>query len=578
MPTLGIEAMSSDAITTFGKYHPLFELGRGGMATVMLTVIRGPAGFNKLQVLKILLDDLTQEEDFLTMFLEEARLSARLNHPNIVQTNEVGSENGKYFIAMEYLEGHSLEEIFRYDEAREGVPLPISLYVLLHSLAGLHYAHELKDFQDKALSVVHRDVSPQNIFVTYDGQVKVVDFGIAKAANSKIETRSGVIKGKVAYMAREQLGGEMPVDRRADLFAVGAVLWRVLAGQRLWRGVGDFEIFRRLINNEIPLPSSVKKGVDPELEAICMKALSFEPDDRYATAADFQTAIERYIEKTGARASTREVGEYVRTAFASRRGKIKAAIESRLNAASELGAESFMTVPPLATLVSSSNVGLQTTESFAGSISRTGSKVGPFDAKPHSPLVTLIAAGVAVVAVAMATTIYLASRVRNQAVVAAVTPTVVQPPTGEASPALNGAATDRNDGTATPSDVTTALTIRVTPRNARLKLDDVVLPSNPWSGSFARDSEAHHLRIEAPGYVTRVEDVAYNTGMIELNLSLEHATASAGVVRNGAHPATPADTSHVAPTAAPTPAAPTAPPASTKSTKPSLDKIDPWNN
>ena len=337
MAALETDAISSEVGNAFGKYHPLFELGRGGMATVMLAVIRGPAGFNKLQVIKILLEDLASEEDFLTMFLEEARLSARLNHPNVAQTNEVGCENGKYFIAMEYLEGHSFEEIFRYGENREGMPLAIGLYILIHALAGLHYAHELTDFQDNPLSVVHRDVSPQNIFVTYDGQVKVVDFGIAKAANSKIETQSGVIKGKVAYMAREQLGGEMVVDRRADLFAVGAVLWRLLAGQRLWRGLGDFEIFRRLINNEVPAPSSVKEGIDPELEALCMKALSFEPDERYPTAADFQATLERYVEKSGARASGREVGEYVRTAFATRRAKIKSAIESRLNEAVETG-------------------------------------------------------------------------------------------------------------------------------------------------------------------------------------------------------------------------------------------------
>jgi len=186
-----------------GKYRPIFELGRGGMANVILAVVQGPGGFNKLQVIKQLRSELALDPEFLTMFLDEARLSARINHSNVVQTNEVGHDGRHYFIAMEYLEGQSLEAFLRRAHTMGGLPLQMFLKIIVDSLEGLHYAHELADFEGNHLHVVHRDVSPQNIFVTYDGVTKVLDFGIAKAADSSSDTnRDCLATGAFEYQLR----------------------------------------------------------------------------------------------------------------------------------------------------------------------------------------------------------------------------------------------------------------------------------------------------------------------------------------------------------------------------------------
>ncbi|HWL86171.1 MAG TPA: serine/threonine-protein kinase, partial [Polyangiaceae bacterium] len=205
----------------FGKYTFIATLGRGGMADVYLALQSGPVGFRKLVVVKKLRADVdvTEEDTYRAMLLDEARLAARLRHPHVVQTLEVGIHDGEHFMAMEYLEGQPLGRVATAAH-RAGKPMEPSLVVqiVMDVLSGLHYAHELRDFDGTPLGIVHRDVSPQNVFVTYDGQVKVVDFGIAKAAGAAGTTQNGVFKGKLAYVAPEQASGD-PVDARADVFA-----------------------------------------------------------------------------------------------------------------------------------------------------------------------------------------------------------------------------------------------------------------------------------------------------------------------------------------------------------------------
>src|SRR5689334_919633 len=183
-----------------GKYRFLAEIGFGGMSEVYLTVTQGGlAGFQKLVALKLLRRDLAEDEEFRQMFLDEARLCARLNHPNVVQTYDVGEDRGRYYIAMEYLEGQTFERIRRARGASQRVPLGMQLHMLAQALTGLHYAHELADYSGTAMAIVHRDVTPSNVFITYDGQVKLVDFGIAKVLDSLNPTRAGVMKGKARY-------------------------------------------------------------------------------------------------------------------------------------------------------------------------------------------------------------------------------------------------------------------------------------------------------------------------------------------------------------------------------------------
>jgi len=314
----------------FGKYRPIAELGHGGMAEVFLAVASGPAGFNKLVVLKQIREQLADDPEFLAMFLDEARLAARLNHPNVVQTNEVGEDGRRYFIAMEYLEGQPLNRVVQRLGKDGRLTLAMHVRILIDALAGLHYAHELADFDGTQLQVVHRDATPHNIFVTYAGQVKVVDFGIAKALGSSAETRAGVLKGKVAYMAPEQALGEK-VDRRADVFAVGMMLWEALAGRRPFKGQNDIVILQKLVNGEIPSPGTVREDVPELLEAICMKALAHQREERYATAEEMQRALENALEKLGERPQLRTVGDLMTKGFAEERLRIRSVIEAQMS-------------------------------------------------------------------------------------------------------------------------------------------------------------------------------------------------------------------------------------------------------
>ena len=233
----GVEPLPANVSPSgFGRYHVFASLGRGGMADVFLAVARGPMGFNKLAVIKRLRPTLVREPGFRDMFLDEARLAARLNHPNVIQSYEVGESHGSFYIAMEYLEGQPLNKIIAAAIARGEAFDPVfCARVIADACNGLNHAHELRDYDGTPLQIIHRDVSPHNVFVTYDGQVKLVDFGIAKAALSSTQTEVGVLKGKVAYMAPEQaMGGA--IDARADLFAMGIVLWEMIARKRLMQG------------------------------------------------------------------------------------------------------------------------------------------------------------------------------------------------------------------------------------------------------------------------------------------------------------------------------------------------------
>jgi len=311
-----------------GKYRLLRELGRGGSAHVYVGVAQCLGGFNKLVVLKILKRELCSDIDFRTMFLTEARLSARLSHPNVVQVNEVLSEDGTPIIVMEYLEGASLYELRR--KAGAALTRDAEIKLIADSLNGLHYSHELKDFDGKPFGVVHRDMTPHNLFVTFDGQVKVLDFGIAKLNESPIETQVGVIKGKIRYMPPEQLAGER-VDRRVDVFAAGVMLWEAACGRRLWQDLSEAAIMNAVLRGDIPSPLDVAPDVPPDLEAIVMKALEYEREDRYPTAEALREALEGYL-ATRPNVSSREVGRLTAEIFAEEREAARREIDERLKA------------------------------------------------------------------------------------------------------------------------------------------------------------------------------------------------------------------------------------------------------
>jgi len=329
----------------YSKYRPLAKLGQGGMAQVLLALASGPVGFNKLVVIKEILEELADDPEFVAMFLDEARLAARLNHPNVVQTTEVGVEDRRYYLCMEYLEGQPLNRIFGRVPRTE-LTRGMMVRILIDTLTGLHYAHDVCDLDGTPLEVVHRDVSPHNVFLTYAGQVKVVDFGIAKAVSSSIKTQTGVLKGKVHYMAPEQAQGEK-VDRRADIFSVGMMLWDVLGGRRPFQGLQDVAILHKIMLGDIPRPSTAAPDVPAALEAICMKALAHDREDRFATAAEMATALEEALFDLGERGSVRDAGKVIEARFADERERMKRVIEAQAAAMQHASAHPPAALPIL---------------------------------------------------------------------------------------------------------------------------------------------------------------------------------------------------------------------------------------
>jgi serine/threonine-protein kinase len=311
---------------TFGKYHVLARLGRGGMGDVFLVVDVGPADVSKLLVVKELREDLSSTPEARSMFLDEARLAVRINHPNVVQTFGVVEDGDSLYLIMEFVDGQPLERILR-GTGRGRFSQAALLHVLADALAGLHYAHELTDYDGTALKVVHRDVNPQNIIVTYDGSVKLVDFGIANAATGRTTTESGVFKGTLRFSAPEQATCA-PVDRRVDVFAVGAVLWEILAGRDMWHGLPDAAVMLSVGDGRIPSLRDARPDLDPALVEICEKALAPEPDARFATASELRSALVEYLARRGEAAA--DLGPTLAEVFADERLEMRRAIDLEL--------------------------------------------------------------------------------------------------------------------------------------------------------------------------------------------------------------------------------------------------------
>lgn len=306
------------------SYRPLLELGAGGMARIVLALATGPGGFNKLVVLKGTHEGQDSSE-IRRLLRAEARLSARLNHPNVVQVQEVVEAEDTPYLVLEYLDGRPLSALRVSDTFTPGMRIK----VISEALVGLHYAHELTDYDGTPLHIVHRDVSPHNVFLTYDGVVKVLDFGIAKMRHDDgSNTETGEVKGKLAYMAPEQLQGG-PLDRRADIFAVGSMLWEAATGARMWANISQANLMHRLNSGDIPRPSEAAP-IDAELERIIVRATAASPEDRYPTALALQRDLESYLEDVGQRVPLREVGAVLANAYASDRQERARAIKEAL--------------------------------------------------------------------------------------------------------------------------------------------------------------------------------------------------------------------------------------------------------
>ncbi len=281
---------------TFGKYQLVERLGRGGMAEVWKAKISGPAGFQRTLVIKRILPHLVEDEHFKQMFVAEARLSARLNHANIVQVFELGDVDGEFYLAMEYVRGRDLVNVVRA-QLLKGLPPPgMGAFVVREVCRALAYAHALTDERGQALRLIHRDVSPSNVMISFDGAVKLLDFGIAKAMAEVNENRTvtGTLKGKFGYMSPEQVEGK-EVDHRSDLFAAGIVLHEILTGKRLFKGGSDIQTIAMVRDAKVDPPSLTNPAVPPELDAICLKALAREPHHRWIGCDEMAVALDEVV-------------------------------------------------------------------------------------------------------------------------------------------------------------------------------------------------------------------------------------------------------------------------------------------
>ena len=303
----------------FGPFVLVRKLAESGMAEVFLAKRVGPGGFERNVVIKRMLRHLSALEDFVDMFQDEASLAARLSHPNIIHIEEPGFADGYYYICMEYLAGEDFSTVLRRAaQEKRPVPLPVVLRVLVDAAHGLHHAHEFCDERGQPLGVVHRDVSPSNLFLSYQGQVKVLDFGIAKAESRDRHTTHGVVKGKYSYMAPEQARGEA-VDRRADVFSLGVSLYEALTQVRPFQRDHALAVLNAVLAGEVTPPRELRPELPPELETIVLRAMSADPARRHPTAAAFAEELEGCAEAYAPLASSAQVGAYLRATFGEER-------------------------------------------------------------------------------------------------------------------------------------------------------------------------------------------------------------------------------------------------------------------
>ena len=295
-----------------GSYELVALLALGGTAEIYLARIDGAAGFEKYVVVKCLHDHLAEDREFVQMFLDEARLGAQLDHSNIVQTLGLGEQDGRYYLVMEFIAGMSLALLARRAVERVPggrIPVPLVLGIAVQACAGLHYAHT-RQSGGKPLNLVHRDISPQNLVVTFEGDVRIVDFGIAKAEDRETATKSGTIKGKFAYMSPEQCHAKN-IDHRTDVFALGVVVHELLTGRRLFKRASAYETYQAILECKVPAPSAVNHELDPALDAVVMKALTKNLKERYASAEAFGEALTGYLHTRGKLSGSGEISNFI---------------------------------------------------------------------------------------------------------------------------------------------------------------------------------------------------------------------------------------------------------------------------
>lgn len=320
----------------FGKYLLLDRVAIGGMAEIFRAKTTGAARFEKIIAIKRIHPNMSEDKDFIRMFIDEAKIAGQLNHPNIAQIYELGRIEGHHFIAMEFIWGKDLLQILSKFKKNRAYMNPYqAAFITTKICEALDYAHKKRDAQGQPMNIIHRDISPQNILISYDGDIKIIDFGIAKARDRSSHTAAGVLKGKFAYMSPEQVRG-LPIDRRSDIFAIGTLLFEMLTSRPLFSGDSDLTVLEKVRNVEIPKPRDINKEIPAEMERIILKALTRDVEERYQWASEMQEDLERYMYTTQPIYTSKRLGTWMQKVFQAEREKEKAILDEMLNAAEEM--------------------------------------------------------------------------------------------------------------------------------------------------------------------------------------------------------------------------------------------------
>ena len=310
----------------FGKYLLLERIAVGGMAEVYAAKAFGAAGFERLLAIKRILPTMGEDPEFIQMFVDEARIAAQLSHPNIVQVIELGKHEDSYFIAMEYVSGRDVRQLNeRFRKIGRPMPIPQASFILSRVCEALDYAHRRRDGHGVPLGIVHRDISPQNVLVSFDGNVKLIDFGIAKAESRFSKTQAGILKGKFSYMSPEQVKG-LDVDHRSDIFAAGVLLWEMLCGKKLFTGDSDIAVLEKVRAAEVAPPRRINPSIPEGLEEVVLRSLAGDPRDRYQWASEMHDDLLRFTFQTGAPYGSRQLSEWLLEEFQGEREKEEARI------------------------------------------------------------------------------------------------------------------------------------------------------------------------------------------------------------------------------------------------------------